>query len=117
MTRRLIAEIAWPWTPEPIAEIVEIGDGVPGPGGVAVYIALDVRGRADYVGSSTRVSGTLLKGRIREHLRDGAKRRDWVRLAVVPLRADTPPRVVRRIEGQIGRALKPARARRLPRAE
>jgi Uri superfamily endonuclease len=113
ITRRLLAEIAWPWSTDEIAPVVEIDADAGVAERRAVYVALDRRGEVDYVGSTA--SEGVLAHRVRRHLRDAGRRRDWHRLVVLRLRDDTPEAVVRRLEGAVGRALAPARNRRLPR--
>lgn len=79
----------------------------------AVYVVLGEDGRCCYVGSVCRTAGGLAN-RIAEHLGEPAKRTTWHTVCVVPLRPDTPPAEVRRIEGVVGAHLGPRRSKRLP---
>lgn len=81
----------------------------------AVYIAIDMEGRVDYVGSVSRVGVRGAATRLREHLADNARLRAWNMLMLVPLHPATPREAVLRIEGRVGAHLGPSRNRRLPR--
>ncbi len=59
---------------------------------------------ADYVGSAIRPCGDI-SDRIREHLRDAHKSVRFTCQVVLPLRDDLNDKEVRRLEGQIARAL------------
>jgi hypothetical protein len=78
----------------------------------AVYVVCDRTGRVRYVGSTI---GRPARHRIAEHLADARRVRAWHEAWVVPLRATTPQATVRAIEGRVGRFLRPADTRCLPR--
>jgi hypothetical protein len=86
------------------------------PGGPAIYVATAADGRVLYVGSTARSPArtTPIRERVSEHLRTRARSQDWIQLTILPLRADTPSTVVRQLEGEIGRALRPQQNLRLP---
>src|SRR4051812_30572554 len=94
---------ARPW-PEPA------GHGMMTTANVGVYIICDWAGRVVYVGSTT----CGIKARVAAHLRDVDHTLAWTTVWTVPLRDDTPAAAVRRIEGLIGRALRPTETRVLP---
>ena len=75
-----------------------------------VYIVCDWAGDILYVGSTT----CGVKARMIEHLRDLDRTLTWATVWVVPLRDTTPIATVRRIEGLVGRSLRPAHSRALP---
>lgn len=75
-----------------------------------VYIVCNWAGGVLYVGSTT----CGVKARVIEHLRDVDRTLAWATVWVVPLLDATPVATVRRIEGLIGRALRPAQSRGLP---
>jgi hypothetical protein len=79
---------------------------------VGVYIVLDAMSRVRYVGSVARADAGAASSRLREH---GA-RLGWRWVLVIPLREDTTASRVRRIEGDIGRILRPPDNHRLPRS-
>jgi hypothetical protein len=58
----------------------------------------------DYVGSAIR-SGSDISARVREHLRDSAKRARLSGQVILPLRHDIAHAEVRRLEGAAARAL------------
>lgn len=67
----------------------------------------------DYVGSAVRYPDA--SARIREHLRDEAKRERFTCQVVMPLRKDLPVEEVRRLEGVVARVLGiPRWCRRVP---
>jgi hypothetical protein len=69
-----------------------------------------------YVGSVCRSRGSAVRERLAEHVRVWFKECHWVYVYIVPLKNHTPSSDVKMIEGRIGRRLKPADNRRLPRA-
>lgn len=75
-----------------------------------VYIVCDWAGIVLYVGSTT----CGVKARVTEHLSDVERTLTWSSVWVVPLQDITPPATVRRIEGLVGRALRPVQSRVLP---
>jgi hypothetical protein len=77
----------------------------------AVYIVCDITGRVVYVGSTI---GRPARVRLSEHLADYHRTRCWAQVWVVPLRASVIPAEVRRIEGRIGRYLRPTHNGALP---
>jgi hypothetical protein len=77
----------------------------------AVYVICDRTGQVRYVGSTV---GRPAKARLAEHLGDTHRTREWHEVWVIPLRASTPAAVVRHIEGQVGRFLRPSDSRYLP---
>lgn len=78
----------------------------------AVYMVCDRTGQVRYVGSTV---GRPAKARLAEHLGDTYRTREWHEVWVIPLRAVTPAPVVRHVEGQVGRFLRPSDTRHLPR--
>jgi len=65
-----------------------------------VYIAVDVQGRACYAGK-TRPQlrpAAALAGRVRQHQTEPSKRAEWAAYWALPLRSDTPPWAVDRLE-------------------
>ncbi len=92
--------------PEPIGQVT-------GNERNAVYMVCDRTGRVRYVGSTI---GRPARHRISEHLSGDDRVRFWHEAWVVPLRATTTPPLVRAIEGRIGRFLRPADTRCLPRS-
>jgi hypothetical protein len=77
----------------------------------AVYIVCDRTGQVRYVGST---AGRPARARLAEHLGDTYRTREWHEAWVIPLRASTSIAVVRHIEGQVGRFLRPSDTRHLP---
>ena len=77
----------------------------------AVYIAADHANVIRYVGSTLRTGS--VGDRIQEHVLAGRADR-WIRLMVVPLRANTDEILVRKIEGRVGAVLRPLDTIRLP---
>jgi hypothetical protein len=75
-----------------------------------VYIVCDWAGEVLYVGSTT----CGVKARVIEHLRDVDRTLTWATIWVVPLLDTTPLATVRRIEGLVGRSLRPTHSRALP---
>lgn len=75
-----------------------------------VYIVCDWAGSVLYVGSTT----CGVKARVISHLRDVDRTLGWAVVWVVPLLDTTPTSTVRRIEGLIGRALRPSQTASLP---
>lgn len=75
-----------------------------------IYIVCDWAGNILYVGSTT----CGVKARVMSHLRSVDRTLAWATVWVVPLRDTTPAATVRRIEGLIGRALRPAQTLALP---
>ena len=77
----------------------------------AVYVAWDARGWCRYVGSVYRQQPTAVGDRLAEHHRHPhhgpARRRDWVLMTVMPIRADAPRTVVLAAEGWAARLLVP----------
>ncbi|HEX6036417.1 hypothetical protein [Longimicrobium sp.] len=84
--------------------------------GVGIYMACDGSGRLAYVGSAVRPESRAgVADRVFQH---GVPRRgSWREVWVIPLRDDTPRRVVLGIEGQIRDLLAPPQniARHRPR--
>lgn len=81
----------------------------------AVYVAIDVQGNVAYVGSACRPDGGRAAAqRLAEHLRRHDRFQQWDYLYLFPLRGDTPLPMVRRIEGRIGRHLRPSENMSLP---
>ncbi|MER5336763.1 hypothetical protein [Micromonospora sp. NPDC002717] len=78
-----------------------------------VYLAADRDNWIRYVGSAIRSGSDSVGDRIGEHMRCG-RADGWTRLMLVPLRADLSVDRVRRIEGVIGRVLRPMDNHRLP---
>jgi hypothetical protein len=80
-----------------------------------VYVVEDALDRVRYVGSVCRPGNSRgIACRLREHLRDPGKRLTWHHVWVVPLREDTPRRIVRAVEGAVGAELTPVGNLRLP---
>lgn len=77
----------------------------------AVYIVEDVSGAVLYVGSTC---GRSAHGRLAEHLGNSIRTRRWHEAWVIPLRAGTSLAEVRRIEGRVGRYLRPTQNGALP---
>jgi Uri superfamily endonuclease len=75
-----------------------------------VYIVCDWAGAILYVGSTT----CGVRNRVICHLRDVDRTLDWATVWVVPLAEDTPAGAVRRVEGLIGRSLRPRQTKLLP---
>jgi hypothetical protein len=75
-----------------------------------VYIVCNWAGDVLYVGST--ICG--VKARVISHLRNVDRTLMWTTVWVVPLLDVTPPQTVRRIEGLIGRALRPVQTLALP---
>jgi pyocin large subunit-like protein len=113
--RMALADVAAPWAVNQYAIELAINRGCRLRAAVAVYIAITADGHVDYIGSTARMSNRALHDRIREHVSDQRRSDLWVRLIAIKLRADTPTREARRIEGEVGRLLKPLSNRRLPR--
>jgi hypothetical protein len=88
-------------------------DAVPGAELAAVYIVCDITGTVLYVGSTC---GRPARRRLAEHLADTIRTRRWHEAWIVPLRSTTPPPEVRRLEGVIGRYLRPTDNGSLPAA-
>lgn len=80
----------------------------------AVYIIADRHGRVCYVGSVARRSFGALRARLREHLRTRPRASRWATVMVIPLRASTAVKGVRRVEGRVGKVLMPTETYRLP---
>lgn len=80
----------------------------------AVYIAIDVDGNVDYVGSVRRTSGAAARQRLAEHLADNARFRAWAEMMLIPLSPGTPHSMVLKTEGRVGAHLAPRRNKRLP---
>ncbi|UOZ09386.1 hypothetical protein [Amycolatopsis sp. WQ 127309] len=78
----------------------------------AIYVACTRDGVIDYVGSTRRTAHT----RAGEHVRKPSRGKTWDTLWVIPLRESTPEGIVRQLEGRVGRLLRPASNRRLPRS-
>jgi hypothetical protein len=88
---------------------------LPIPVSVGVYVAFDQSWRAVYVGSVTRPANPRgLEARVNEHLREHRKSFSWRGAWVLPLRPTMSHAEVRRLEGRIGRLLRPSMSRRLP---
>lgn len=81
----------------------------------AVYVALDIHGRVDYVGSVCRPTGPGLRRRIGEHRRDLQRARRWRALWVIMLPPEVPRPRIRALEGAVGACLAPRHNRALPR--
>lgn len=77
----------------------------------AVYITADSSNIVRYVGSALRIGP--VSDRVQEHVLAG-RANFWIRLMVVPLKADTEEVLVRKIEGRIGKVLRPLDNLRLP---
>lgn len=75
-----------------------------------VYVVCDWAGAILYVGS-TRCG---VRNRVIGHMRDVDRTLLWATVWVIPLADATPSATVRRIEGLIGRALRPSQTRQLP---
>jgi hypothetical protein len=75
-----------------------------------VYIICDWAGTVVYVGSTT--GG--VKARVLAHLRDVDRTLHWTSVWAIPLLESTPLVTVRRIEGLIGRSLRPSQSLALP---
>lgn len=80
----------------------------------AVYVICDRTGVVRYVGST---AGRPARARIAEHLGDMERTREWHEAWIIPLRASTPEKMVRAIEGRVGRFLRPRDSRCLPRSK
>ena len=83
---------------------------VPGNGPV-VYVVGGVTGDVAYVGSSMNGAAS----RLRRHLGEPTKAGAWRAVWLIPLLDDTPEIAMRRIEGRIGKRLRPTGTERLPR--
>ncbi len=82
---------------------------------VGVYVAFDQYWHVAYVGSVWRPNNPRgLEERISEHLRDRRKSFSWRGAWILPLRLTITPAELRRLEGHIGRTLRPFMSRRLP---
>lgn len=81
-----------------------------------VYIVCSKSDEVLYVGSAyrPRVRAGLVR-RVREHLRNGSRRRRWLRVWLLPMKPQADKRQVELIEGMVGRDLGSAENRRLPR--
>jgi hypothetical protein len=77
----------------------------------AIYIMANADNVIRYVGSTVRTGS--VGDRVQEHVLSG-RANGWIRLMVVPLRADTDETLVRRIEGRVGAVLRPLDVVRLP---
>jgi hypothetical protein len=77
-----------------------------------IYIACTCNGQIAYVGSTIRT----IQARVREHVHRRDRGQGWDRLWVITLKEDTPPNLVRLIEGRVGRLLRPTSTIRLPRS-
>lgn len=81
-----------------------------------VYIVCAKSDEVLYVGSSCRPSGCAgLVRRVREHHRNGSRRRRWLRVWLLPMKSDADKRQVELVEGMVGRDLGSPENRRLPR--
>jgi hypothetical protein len=110
-----LLSLAGAFAGEPRFEPVEISYGSAVSWPKAVYVAFDALGRACYVGSVCRPEDRMaVSRRVRTHVLGRHRRSGWVYLHVFPLRPTTPDRVVRDVEGRIGRVLRPAGNLRLP---
>jgi len=69
----------------------------------AVYIICDWPGRVLYVGSTT----IGVRNRVRQHLADAVKTREWSTVWTVPIKSEAPLAELRRIEALICTALRP----------
>lgn len=78
---------------------------------VGIYVAVDATGTALYVGQICRDSWEALKDRLVAHHQPVAT---WHRVWLLPLRADTPPEVVARVEAMMIRWLNPSDNRQFP---
>lgn len=84
-------------------------------GGVGVYIACNIQGDVDYVGSVYRLGDPEgAARRLAEHLRDPKRHRTWRFVWWIPMHASAPLTYVRRTEGLVGAMLRPTRNLRLP---
>ena len=92
----------------------ELVDRVTGRERNAVYVICDRTGTVRYVGST---AGRSAHARIAEHLNDAEKTREWHEAWVIPLRASTPKPMVRAVEGNVGRFLRPRDSCYLPRSK
>lgn len=75
-----------------------------------IYIVCDWSGAVLYVGSTT----CGVKARVVQHMHDVDRTLGWASVWVIPLLDSTPLATVRRIEGLIGRSLRPSKSRALP---
>lgn len=77
----------------------------------AVYVAWDARCWCRYVGSVYRQQATAVGDRLAEHHRHpqygSSRRRDWVLMTVLPIRAEAPRPAVLAAEGWAARLLVP----------
>lgn len=79
----------------------------------AVYIVLDSQSACAYVGSVDRATSGGLGARLSEHSKLG-NRSHWTRLMILPLHNGTSEAEVRRLEGEVGRRLRPYDNEKLP---
>ncbi|MFJ6438777.1 hypothetical protein [Streptomyces sp. NPDC091416] len=76
-----------------------------------IYIAADFENVIRYTRSAFREGP--VGDRVQEHVLRG-RAAQWTRLMVVPLAANTEEGFVRRVEGRIGRVLRPLDTKRIP---
>ena len=79
----------------------------------AVYIVIDAAGEVAYVGSVDRVSQGGLCRRMFEHMSDPDKTH-WARVMILPINPEMVDVDVLRLEGLVGRRLRPYGNQRLP---
>jgi hypothetical protein len=70
-----------------------------------IYFALDLYGELDYIGSASRARDGGLANRVLRHT--SPRRSRWRSFYLLPLRDETPTRVVREIEGDCIRRFGP----------
>ena len=106
------ASFAEPWllAPRPVPERAGAEHGCSAQ--KAIYIVCDYAGAVVYVGSTSRSSYATAR-RLSEHFK-GPRCDGWSTVWTVPLKEETPIEQVLRIEGLIGRYLRPRENRRLP---
>ena len=80
-----------------------------------VYIVCTKSDEILYVGSACRPRGRAgLVRRVREHHRNGSRRRRWLRVWLLPMKPNADKRQVELVEGMVGRDLGSPENKRLP---
>jgi hypothetical protein len=88
---------------------------LPIPISCGIYVAFDPSWAVAYVGSVARPENPRgLEARVNEHLREQRKAFIWLGIYVLPLHSTIPAKEVRRLEGHVGRVLRPLMSMRLP---
>jgi hypothetical protein len=97
------------WLLRPMPDPFVLGrDALPRGVSAAIYIVETRFGEVLYVGKTGRGEGRdAVAERIREHMRETNKGAMWHQVYVIPLRAETPNRVIEIIEGVVASDLHP----------